>query len=461
MLNTLNNKELKNSIIKILMLYIGTSSIFLIILFFMIYIKEINFLRINQMVQLKEAELFIGSLIVDSIDKESKTINKIELKNELEKLDSSLHFMILDSNEILYSNVKFEDEVFKHFTSTNQNAFFKKDNYIFISFGMDRSLDHLAFKAPKPESNEINFSEKIIEKNMRSMQKMLRKMELKIIVQGINVDNKIIPLLYKKDNKKDFFKQTKLDIEKEKQKLKIQMILLFLFSIIIISIIAYFLVKLSLKPIYNRFNLLTEFIKDSTHEINTPLSIILLSIQTIDEKNLNETNKKKFFHIQLAAKNLTLLYQNLIHFNFQKNVESKNILLKEAIEKRLIFFAPLLEQMNIKVTNNLDSSYITINENALYILLDNLLSNAIKYNKQNGLINISLLHNKLIIENTGEAIQDIESIFNRYERKNNNKGGFGIGLSIVKQIARKYKLNISVETETINNENINKFCIEY
>ena len=55
----------------------------------------------------------------------------------------------------------------------------------------------------------------------------------------------------------------------------------------------------------------------------------------------------------------------------------------------------------------------------------------------------------LEVRDSGYGIQkeDLERIFERYKRFNDDKGGFGIGLSLVSEIARKYDIDLNVQSE--------------
>lgn len=85
-------------------------------------------------------------------------------------------------------------------------------------------------------------------------------------------------------------------------------------------------------------------------------------------------------------------------------------------------------------------------------MIDNTLSNAIKYSDESSKIIISLNNNdksKAIfsVKDFGKGIKDTEKIFDRYHREESIKGGFGIGLNIVKKICSKNSIEINVSTK--------------
>ena len=57
--------------------------------------------------------------------------------------------------------------------------------------------------------------------------------------------------------------------------------------------------------------------------------------------------------------------------------------------------------------------------------------------------------NIIVVEDTGIGIaeEDIKKMQERYMRFNKSSGGFGIGMSIVSEIAKEYKLDIQVESQ--------------
>lgn len=221
-------------------------------------------------------------------------------------------------------------------------------------------------------------------------------------------------------------------------------------TLIVLAIFGFFFVKLFLRPMRNSIMLLDNFIKDTTHELNTPISAILANIEMMDTNIMIEKNKKKLARINIAAKTVSNLYQDLTYLTLNHNRQSKDewIDLKKLIEDRVEYFTIL--STSKKVNFDLDLKYATLFIDGIKIarVIDNLISNAIKYNKRGGKICIILRKNHFIIKDSGIGIEKekVSEIFQRYTRFNSSEGGFGIGLNIVKSIIEEYQLQISVDS---------------
>ena len=221
-------------------------------------------------------------------------------------------------------------------------------------------------------------------------------------------------------------------------------------TLIIMSIFGLFFVEILLRPMKQSIMLLDNFIKDTTHELNTPLSAILANVEMMDTDVMIEKNKKKLHRINIAAKTVSHLYQDLTFLTLNHNQQSKNewIDLKTLIEDRVDYFTILASSK--KITFCLDLSYSAICMDAIKMsrLIDNLISNAIKYNKRLGSITIVLRKEYFIVKDSGIGIEasKVSDIFERYSRFNNSEGGFGIGLNIVRSIVDEYEFKISVES---------------
>ena len=200
-------------------------------------------------------------------------------------------------------------------------------------------------------------------------------------------------------------------------------------------------------------HLLDTFIKDTTHELNTPVSTIMTNIEMIDKDNIQDKHLLKVLNrIEIGTKTLSNIYDDLSFLILKNKIVSydHDINLKDLVEQRVEYFLILANTKKINIKTKLDpDTTVKIDENKISKLIDNILSNAIKYNKIGGSIYITLDQNTLRIKDTGKGIkqENIDLMFERYARFDNVVGGFGIGLNIVKMICDEYDLDIKITSE--------------
>ncbi len=218
---------------------------------------------------------------------------------------------------------------------------------------------------------------------------------------------------------------------------------LFLFSFV--------LAKLFLKPMRDSIMLLDRFIKDTTHELNTPLSAILANIEMMDKDIMADKNRKKLDRITVAAKTVSTLYEDLTYLTLEheRDNEDEVLDLRKIILERIDYFEALSLSKQITIEHDLHKEHFLMDRKKCILVIDNLLSNAIKYNTRGGSIYIALDKGRLMIEDSGIGIKEekIPYIFDRYLRFNNSEGGFGVGLSIVKKIIDEYAVQIEVDSK--------------
>ena len=232
--------------------------------------------------------------------------------------------------------------------------------------------------------------------------------------------------------------------------IRLQVLLSALASFALIALVSRFLVKIALKPLESKITMLNSFIKDFTHEINTPLSVILLSIEQLEKQQNIDTTK--FARMKLAAKTLSQTYSDLIFLTFPDTIsnEEERIVMTEAIRERLEYFRLFFERKQIALSVDLQGdSTILASKSKINKMLDNLISNAIKYNKKGGFVSVNLKGRALSIKDSGYGIDEknLTKIFERYTRFNSDQGGFGIGLSLVKSICKEYHIEISCHSK--------------
>ncbi|MDQ1264614.1 MAG: two-component system, OmpR family, sensor kinase [Campylobacterota bacterium] len=243
-------------------------------------------------------------------------------------------------------------------------------------------------------------------------------------------------------------------IQKETSKVfdPTKLIFLALITIIFTIITSFFLVNIVLKPLRDNIKLLDNFIKDTTHELNTPISTILANIETIDATNCDEKSLKKLQRIKIASLSISNLYQDLVYLllNHKTSLQNEKLNVSEILHQRVIYFANMAQLKKLEFVLNIQENvFFTADRQKMERLIDNILSNAIKYTKKATKIKITLTSNMLCIEDEGKGMsaEEIKNIYERYRRFDKTQGGFGIGYSIIKSIINEYGINIEIESK--------------
>jgi signal transduction histidine kinase len=196
---------------------------------------------------------------------------------------------------------------------------------------------------------------------------------------------------------------------------------------------------------------LDNFIKDSMHEINTPLSIINLNVDLFTNKH---GDNKYLQRIKSSSKTLATIYDDMDFLIKQGRVKHKiqEINMCEFIQSRVDYFHDIANLKGIEITTDimLEITY-SFSKIKLQRIVDNTISNAIKYSYDGGKIDIRLYRKVrnicFEVEDYGVGIADVKKIFSRYYREDEAKGGFGIGLNIVKDIIDEEGITLDVESK--------------
>lgn len=323
--------------------------------------------------------------------------------------------------------------------SNMQNIVSKVSNEIIISHMLDVEFDKNIYL--NTQDYKISFYDKDknllfgnLDEKLNFEQNFYNDEEKLIIVDSSTVGHLGIWYIALKDN----------SLKEKISNLKLNIFLIFLIFYTIIAIVSWSLAKLFLKPIKNERERLNNFIKDTTHELNTPISAIIMSCE---DDNLT---KKQIDRIKFSAKRVSEIYKDLTYI-FLGNIEKKSldkIDLSNVIKEEIINFEPMIARKRLKINLNIEEFFYEINKDDFIRLFNNLFSNAIKYNKTDGNIDIILQNSELIIKDSGIGISKdkIKDIFNRYYRATNQSGGFGLGLNIVNMICKTYNIKIDVQS---------------
>ena len=193
------------------------------------------------------------------------------------------------------------------------------------------------------------------------------------------------------------------------------------------------------------------FIKNSVHEVNTPLSIIRTNIDLLKMKI---PNNKYITNIESGAKIIQYIYDDLSYLIKKDRVvyEKEYLNFSEILKDRLNFFDEIALSNSLYFIINIEEDiYIKFNVIELQRIIDNNLSNAIKYSFANSPIFIKLNYLneydiEFVVTTNSKKIENQDKIFDDFYRENNARGGFGLGLKIVKDICDKNFVIIDLES---------------
>lgn len=216
------------------------------------------------------------------------------------------------------------------------------------------------------------------------------------------------------------------------------------------------------KELTNLVDSQKQFLKNSVHEINTPLAIIQTNIDLLKRKipqNSYITN------IESGAKIIQYIYDDLSFMIKKDRIEYKKEYLNfsEVLLSRIEFFEEIAKSNSLFFISNIEEDiYIKFNKTELQRIIDNNLSNAIKYSYAKSPIYIKLIyiddiHVKFEVKTASQKIDSKNKIFNDFYRENNARGGFGLGLRIVKEICDKNFVTIKLDS----NEQETKFTYRF
>ena len=194
-----------------------------------------------------------------------------------------------------------------------------------------------------------------------------------------------------------------------------------------------------------------KFLKNAIHEINTPLSIILMNI---DLHNLKFERNPYLIKIEAAVKVLENSYGDL-SFIVKKEKEDRRVDMvnfTDFVNDRVDYFSDVAIGNRLKIKSEVENEiFVLFNEFELQRLCDNNISNAIKYSHINQDVHVRLYRDDgctvFEVENSGERIIDDKNIFSRYYREDNARGGFGLGLNIVKEICDNNSVHVEVKSD--------------
>ncbi len=244
-----------------------------------------------------------------------------------------------------------------------------------------------------------------------------------------------------------FFTRPRINLH-TMQRDAIRFLLLDMLLILPLWFLMRFHIRRTLLPVRENIDTMTHFVHDAGHELKTPLAIISGNLQI-----LRDSPKMDYELVESSLDTIDAMNESISGL-----LELADLKIPEKNKKTNI--VPIVESeifrakniKNVTIENNLTKDfYVSASEKHLSILMRNLLENAIKYNKENGRVMISSEKNIFTIRDTGigMAKDDIDRIFDRFYRINQNSSitGSGIGMTLVDKILKLYDWDIKIQSQ--------------
>ena len=201
-----------------------------------------------------------------------------------------------------------------------------------------------------------------------------------------------------------------------------------------------------------------QFISNASHELKTPLTSLKLQIEKLSV--LNGVDEEMIKNIQEDINEIQSTLEALLDLEtLGSNTESSEEVLVNDLIKGVVVGTDVIfqDKKEIKIFSN---------SNVIKLMLNNLIGNAEKFKSDKTVISTDFVHGipSVIVEDDGGGIkpENYDLIFTPFwqedESRTRNKGGKGIGLSIVKNIALKYGWTISVDKSELGGA---KFIISF
>ena len=227
--------------------------------------------------------------------------------------------------------------------------------------------------------------------------------------------------------------------------------------------ISILLSRWAIKPVAVAWDQQRQFVADASHELKTPLAVIMANAELLQNEKTPEEDKRKFSaNILSTTYQMRSLVENMLEMARVDNgtVKMRFIPLdmSELISNAVLSFQLLYEEKGMGLRYAIaEGICVDGSEQHLYQVMDVLLDNALKYSSPNGMVSVDLIRNGrtciLSVASPGEPIsrEDLQNIFKRFYRADKARtmnGSYGLGLSIAESIVAAHKGKIWAESES-------------
>lgn len=238
---------------------------------------------------------------------------------------------------------------------------------------------------------------------------------------------------------------------------------IFLLAGLLVFGLSFFLARMSLRPVEHAFSEQQRFVQDASHELKTPLTVILANLSILKSHPTATIHEEALWiqNTETEAKRMQELTERLL---FLAKADAKNmpprsevLSLSTLVESTALPFTALAFERKLSLALDIAPALsVSGDSQTLAQLLAILLDNALKYAAPGTEVTVRLCRQKkhalLSVHNNGELIpvDALPRLFDRFFRVDKSRaraaGGYGLGLSIAKTIANAHGGDIRAES---------------
>ena len=221
------------------------------------------------------------------------------------------------------------------------------------------------------------------------------------------------------------------------------------------------LARWTVRPVESAWRQQKQFVADASHELKTPLTVILTNTELLQSPDYDEAQKQQFTDgIRTMAQQMRALVERLLELARAENARPQAafapVCLSEVAETSALLFEAALYERGLTLETQVEPELtVSGDERQLGQLVEILLDNARKY-ASGGTVRLQLQRSgrhscHLSLENEGPALspQQLQEIFKRFTRADparTRSGSFGLGLAIAQAIVQAHHGKIWAES---------------
>lgn len=225
-----------------------------------------------------------------------------------------------------------------------------------------------------------------------------------------------------------------------------------LLSLALLFLLAVKLAQNLLQPVEEAWLRQQQFVADASHELKTPLTVILSSAEMLTIEESDEGNRQRWLgNISEEGQRMKRLIEDMLTLTRgPEEFVKEEVDVSALVERSILMFEPIAFEKSLFIVDDLEEGIsFQGDRDRLQQLLGILLDNAVKYSSTSGEIKVRLKTEQskelvLRVENESSPLTELECtrLFDRFYRQDASRStqeGYGLGLPIAREIVKVHR----------------------